>query len=118
MYCWHTGAGIQWTGKKSYWLEEGEGVGDGRAEGLSAIGDGGQAAISLTPYMTGRAHIHSHLWKAATWRFVCSGLNIYVYIHTCIHTDTCTHNGRLLSHKKEWNSAIYKNIDDLRGYYA
>ena len=26
-----------------------EGVGHGRAEGLSAIGDGGQAAISLTP---------------------------------------------------------------------
>ena len=32
---WHTGAGIEWTGKKSYWLEEGEEVGDGRDEGLS-----------------------------------------------------------------------------------
>ena len=21
---WHPGAGIEWTGKKSYWLEEGE----------------------------------------------------------------------------------------------
>ena len=29
-------AGIKWTGKKSYWLEEGEEVGDGRAEGSSA----------------------------------------------------------------------------------
>ena len=28
---WHTGAGIQWTGKKSYCLEEGEELGDGRA---------------------------------------------------------------------------------------
>ena len=28
-------------------MEEGEKVGDGRAEGLSAIGDGGQAAMSL-----------------------------------------------------------------------
>ena len=46
---WHTGAGIEWTGKKSYCLEEGEEVGDGRAEGSSAIGDGGQAAMSLTP---------------------------------------------------------------------
>ena len=27
---WHIGAGMEWTGKKSYWLEEGEGVGDGR----------------------------------------------------------------------------------------
>ena len=41
------GAGIEWTGKKSYWLEEGEEVGDGRADEGSAIGDGGQAAISL-----------------------------------------------------------------------
>ena len=28
-------------------------MGDGRAEGSSAIGDGGQAALSLTPYMDG-----------------------------------------------------------------
>ena len=28
---------------------EGEEVGDGRAEGLSRIGDRGQAAVSLTP---------------------------------------------------------------------
>ena len=118
MYCWHPGAGTQGTGNKSYLLEEGEDVGDGRAEGLSAIGDGGRAAISLTPYMTAHANIHSHLWKPETWRFVCSGLNIYVYIHTCIHTDTCTHNRILLGHKKEWNSAIYNNVDDLRGYYA
>ena len=41
---WHTGAGIDWTGKKSYWREGGEEVGDGRAEGSSAIGDRGQAA--------------------------------------------------------------------------
>ena len=31
-----TEAGIYWTGKKSYWLEEGEEVGDGRAKGLLA----------------------------------------------------------------------------------
>lgn len=40
---WHMGAGAEWTGKKSYWRQEGEAVGDGRAEGLSAW----QAAISL-----------------------------------------------------------------------
>ena len=44
---WHTGASMEWTGKKSYWLEEGEEVGDGRADGLSAIGDGGRAAVSF-----------------------------------------------------------------------
>ena len=32
-------------------------MGDGRAEGRSAIGDGGQAAISLTPDTDG-AHVH------------------------------------------------------------
>ena len=30
-------------------MEEGEEVGDGRAEGLLAVGDGGQAAIPLMP---------------------------------------------------------------------
>ena len=50
---WHTGTGIHWTGKKSYWLRAGKEVGDGRAEGSSAIGDGGQAAISLMPETDG-----------------------------------------------------------------
>ena len=34
-------------------MEEGEEVGDGRAEGSSAIGDGGQAAVSLLPVVGG-----------------------------------------------------------------
>ena len=34
-------------------LLTGEEVGDGRAEGSSAIGDGGQAAVSLTPDIDG-----------------------------------------------------------------
>ena len=50
---WHTGIDMEWTGKKSYWLMEGEEVGAGRAEGSLAIGDGGQAAISLTPDIEG-----------------------------------------------------------------
>ena len=50
----HTGAGIWWTGKKSYWLEEGEETGDGRAEGSSEIRDGGQVAISLMPDTDGK----------------------------------------------------------------
>ena len=54
---WHRGAGIGWTSKKSYWLQEKEGVGNDRAEGTSAIGDRGQAAISLTWEAIGhRAH--------------------------------------------------------------
>ena len=44
-------------------------MGDGRAEGLSAIGDRGQAAISLTPDVDGTGSgswpdsILSILWK-------------------------------------------------------
>ena len=34
-------------------MEQGEEVGDGRAEGSSAIGDGGQASISLMPDVDG-----------------------------------------------------------------
>ena len=34
-------------------MQDGEGVGDGRAEGLSAAGGRGQAAVSLTPAMGG-----------------------------------------------------------------
>ena len=34
-------------------MEEGEEVGDSRAEGWLAVGDGGQAAISLMPYVDG-----------------------------------------------------------------
>ena len=35
-------------------MEEGEEVGDGRAEGPPAIGEGGRAAVSLLPGVDGR----------------------------------------------------------------
>ena len=68
--------GWHW-GRKSYWLEEGKEVGGGRAEGSSAIGDGGQAATSreLT-YVIGHVTSCSHLWKFATWRFIHRGLPV------------------------------------------
>ena len=66
---------------------------DGRAEGSSATGDGGQAAISLTPdigvLISGsllEPDAHSHLWKFKTWRFVCRGLTIYGF--TKVSTDS------------------------------
>ena len=89
---WHRRAGIKWTGKKSYWLEEGEEVGDGRTEGSSAIVDGGQVAISVMPAVDGT---RLHLWKFTTWRFVCRGLTVifqtkshksYNYIHQFIQS--------------------------------
>ena len=53
---WHKGIGIEWT-NKSYstptQVEAGEGMGDGRAEGSSAIEDEGETAVSLKPYDDG-----------------------------------------------------------------
>ena len=47
---------------------------DGKAEGSSAIGDGGQAAISLTPDVNGmNVHIFE---KLETWRFICRGCTV------------------------------------------
>ena len=37
----------------------------------------------------------------------------YIYIY-----NVYIHNGILLSHKKEWNSAICNNMDGLGGHYA
>ena len=37
-------------------------MGDGRAEGSSAIGDGGQAAISLMPDVDG---MHIHIFESS-----------------------------------------------------
>ena len=50
---WHTGAGIAWIGKNSYWLEEWEEAGDGGAKGSSVVGRGGHAAVSLMPDVDG-----------------------------------------------------------------
>ena len=49
-------------------------MGDGTAEASSAIGDGGQAAISLTPYVIGHVNSRSHLWNFTTWMFTRRGL--------------------------------------------
>ena len=63
--------------------EEGEEVGDGKAEWLAAIGDGGRAAVSLMPDADGsgpdtllESDACSHLWKFATWQFACRGFTI------------------------------------------
>ena len=47
---WHPGAGIKRRGEKSYLREEGEEVRGSRTEGSPpAVGDEGQASVSLTP---------------------------------------------------------------------
>ena len=47
-------AGSERRGKKTCWLEWGEEVEGGGSEGASATGDGGQAAVSLTPEVDGK----------------------------------------------------------------
>ena len=65
--------------------EEGRELGDGKAERLSAIGGGGQAAVSLMPDADGPGSATllepdscSHLWKFATWQFACRGCTIFI----------------------------------------
>ena len=49
-------------------------MGDGRAEGWSAIGDGGQAAISLTPDVDG---MHLLLFESSQLDGSCIGELLY-----------------------------------------
>jgi len=49
---------VQQLAHRGWHQKEGEEMGDGRAEGLSAIGDGRQAAISLTPAIQYQLLLH------------------------------------------------------------
>ena len=68
---WHTGAGIAWIGKNSYWLEEWEEAGDGGAKGSSVVGSGGHAAVSLMPEVYGTSsgsmlnQVHIHIFGSS-----------------------------------------------------
>ena len=48
--------------------------------------------------------------------YIYTHIYIYIYIHTYIHTYTHIHtyNGVLLSHKKEQNWAICRDVDTSR----
>ena len=56
-----------------------EGVVDGRAEGLSAIGDGRKAAISLTPNVVG---IHIHIFESSQFEGLYVGYLLYGLCYT------------------------------------
>ena len=78
---------LNWKGKKSYWLEEGEEEGDGRAEVSSVIGDVGQAAISLMPGVGGSGSgslldsiLSTLLKKMIQW---CLGSNVFASLKVC-----------------------------------
>ena len=66
-------------------------------------------------------NVHSSLFTIAKkWKQPkCPSTDDWIkkmwYTHTHIHTNT--RRGILLSHKKEWNSAICSNVDGPREYY-
>ena len=39
-----------------------------------------------------------------------------VYMCVCVCVCVCVYNGILLSRKKEWDNAIYSNMDGPRDY--
>ena len=65
--------GNEWTDKKNYCLKEVEEVGGGRAKGSSAAED--RTSCNF-PHTWHWCNVCSHLWKFATWRFVCRGLTV------------------------------------------
>ena len=55
------------------------------------------------------------------WRATVHGVSkskIWLSTHTPSHTHTYTHNGILLSYKKEWNNAICSNMDGPRDCHS
>ena len=67
---WHTGTGIEWTGKKSYCLEEGEEVGDDRTEWSSAMKDGRASCNFTRSCRWWNAGSTPTLWTFSTWGLV------------------------------------------------
>ena len=55
-------------------------------------------------------HFRTFYWEIFwnTSYLLCSSVYIYIYIHIYIH------NGILLNHKKEWNNAIWSNMNGSR----
>ena len=53
-------------------------MGDGRAEGSPAIGDGGQATISLMPDVDGT---HVHISESSQLEGLCVGNLLYLIKH-------------------------------------
>ena len=78
------------------------------------------------PMFTAALFIIAKTWKQEVsidrWMdredVVCIYIYTHTYIHTYIHVYTHTHNGILLSYKKEWNIAICNNIDGPREYHT
>ena len=56
---------------------------------------------------------------AKTWKQPkCPLTDEWIKKMWCTYIHTHTHNGILLSHKKEWNNAICSNMDGPRDYHT
>ena len=73
-----------------------------------------------TPRFTATLFTTAKTWKQPKFpsadKWIKKMWYAYVYTHTHTHTHTRTHSGILLSHKKEWNDAIWSNMDKPRNY--
>ena len=72
---------------------------------------------TCTPVFIAALFIIAKTWKQLkclstdNWFKKITYIYVYIYIYD-------THNGILLSHKKEWNIAICSNMDGSRGYHT
>ena len=80
---WHLGAGIAWTGKKSYWLT-GEGRGGGRWWSWRTVNNRSQRTSCNVTQAWHGWNTHWELWKFEPWRFVCRGLTVQGLLHVLI----------------------------------
>ena len=73
---------------------------------------------TCTPMFIAALFTIAKTWKQpkcpSTDEWIKKMWDIYIYIYTHIHT----HNGILLSHKKEWNNAICSYMDGPRDYHT
>ena len=62
----------------------------------------------------------SHVWLLATPWTAAIHIHTHTHTHTYIYmyTNIHTHNGILLSYKKEWNNVICSNMDATRDYHT
>ena len=70
---------------------------------------------TCTPMFIAALFIIARTWKQP--KYPSTGEDV-VYIYIYIYIYIYMHNGILLSHKKEWNNAIFSNMDGPRDYHT
>ena len=104
---WHL-----WNRQEELLIRGSRGVGDGRAEGLLAVGYGGQAAVSLVPgvYGTGSGSLlnqmHIHIFGSSHLEGSYVGDLLYRYSGSCLCRLILT----FLSGHNTWTTALSNSV--------